>query len=228
MPNTTDNKKTKIPQGTRRRVDKTMLRIDEIHKWAQSLEEETILDLFTRASIPAQPDGYPSSTSYNRVSGGSTSEDGISRSVESHFTKTHDDQGKRLRSPDPVLDQAKAIERAVAEAHRYMHSVLDLFSYINVVIEDKAEEKNNRQTSTPCAIEGCVLPAEKSGLCINDYNDWWKHGSPDRARWLMFKNKTRNNDTDEKNRPTPVLLVPECPPPSPGKEAIRGPHAPKK
>jgi hypothetical protein len=103
--------------------------------------------------------------------------------------------------PDELRETVRGIERNVQEAERLLAAVVDSLSYIAEV----DEETQGRASSLPCEV--CLLlPATKAGWCGGCYQGWDEdHGRPDRARYVMWKQETKNSEG--------LLLVPECPPP---------------
>ena len=101
---------------------------------------------------------------------------------------------------DELRETVRGIERNVAEAERLLAAVVDSLSYIAEV----DEETQGRSSSLPCEV--CLLlPATKAGWCEGCHRDWeQEHGRPDRARYVMWKQETKNSEG--------LLLVSECPP----------------
>ncbi len=114
------------------------------------------------------------------------------------------------RRKDPVADDLKRLNRDLEEAESRLRAAVARLDGI----DKKVEEKVERAVSTPCSV--CQqLPASKAGYCPGDYLDWWRHGRPERSLWELYRRKEVNSEG--------ILLVPECPMPSPGNVAAVGP-----
>ena len=191
-----------LSKSAQRRADGIIASVVGIKTVIAKIEDKQIVDLVRRASIPIGRDAYPTNSMPEYSSGGSTS-DPTGRIASSKADKDKeptDNLGRSAKNLERVLKQA---ESAVLDAVGILENELRVL-----------EKKKERPTSVPCPI--CLVhPAEKAGWCISDYNDWWRHGSPDRAIWEMYARKDAAEDGS--------LRVPECPPPSGNNKAIRGP-----
>jgi hypothetical protein len=198
----------KISKGVQNRVTGIVKQLDNIAKYIGLIDEPQITELLRRASIGSTPDGFGPGKSLGEGGGrGGSTEDGISRPTESMALN-------QRRTVDPVKAQAKKIQDWIWNAEADLADAVDALKYINIQLEEEKE----RPTTVPCLV--CqLLPATKRGMCDSDYHDWWKHGKPDFQAWVFFKTKQRNQEN--------LLLVSECPPPSDGNKAIRGPHKAK-
>ena len=197
----------KLSMSSRKRVERIMERIRRIQSDSFKITEPQIAELVRRDAIPSRPDGYPSDSMPEHSSGGS------------HGDKT---MATVLQREQHRTDELRA--RLVKIEQLSMHADVALSSLNNTVHYEtvKVEREKGRQGAAPCSI--CLeLPAQISGWCNPCYQDWWSHGSPDRPFWEMFKRE----DTVRVGHDD-ILKVPECPPPSAGSTARRGPHAEKK
>ena len=192
----------KLSKGSTQRLKIIKDHITAITLAVTSLPESEIEDLVRRAAIPTARDGYPANSMPESTSGGGTSDPtGTTATSRINSKEVSDYLGKSLKS----------LERSLT------HAVKDLLDAQGILdnIDRAIEKKKERPTSVPCSI--CLeLPAEISGWCRPDYNDWHKHGSPDRVIWEMYKRRDIDKDTDQ-------LRVPECPPPGGDRPAVRGP-----
>lgn len=183
-------------------------RLDSIQASVGRLDEDVLTELFRRASISSTPDGFPATAVADRTSGSKSSDDGIGRPTEELALRNI--QGYRVQ--DPVRKLADRILNLIRLADFNLEDALTALEHNQFSVE----EAKQRPTTIPCLV--CQeLPAEKAGFCVNCYNDWWKHGKPDRHLWILYRTQTRNS------HPENLVLVDECPPPSQGNEAIRGP-----
>lgn len=194
----------KISRSTRNRIDSILEQLDHIATNAGRLTEDSITELIKRASISSAVDGFGPGGSLDGGSRGNSSSDGISRPTESAAL-----QEPRL---DPVKAEAKRIQNWIWEADRDLADAVQSMKYINLKVE---EEYGKPIESSPCLT--CPAAAEKRGMCNSCYTDWYRHGRPDQPRWVLFKTQARNSDNP------PAVLVLECPPPSTGNSATRGP-----
>jgi hypothetical protein len=100
------------------------------------------------------------------------------------------DLSMRQKNPgDPLRDELKRIEKKI-------FSIEDLSRQVNESIEamnSTVEKKRGRQTTTPCS--ACqILPAVRTGFCENCFYEWLDAGSPDKTRWHLYKNETKNRE----------------------------------
>ena len=191
-----------LSKSAQRRVDGMTDALTGIQTVAAKIDPKQITDLIRRASIPIGRDAYPTNSMPEHSSGGSTS-DPTGRIAASRADKDTVPGDRLGRS-------AKDLERVLKQAEKL------LLDAVGIIENDlrSLEKKKERPASVPCAI--ClVAAAEKAGWCTPDYNDWWRHGSPDRVLWEMYARKDADADG--------LLRVPECPPPSGENKAIRGP-----
>lgn len=189
-----------LTRTAKRRISSIMESLSEIIKSATVVEESAVTELVRRASIPTAPDSFPSNSLPGHVSGSGTGSSAVESAVIA----------RENQREDTVIRDLRKLERGLRDAESNVRDAVGILSNVDREIEEKRE----RAVSDPCSI--CLeLSADKSGWCINDYNDWWKHGQPDRLIWEMFKREDRDSDG--------VLRVPECPAPSNENVAIRGP-----
>jgi hypothetical protein len=168
----------------------------DIANLAAKIDSHRVTDLVRRASIPSGTDGYPSNSMPEHSSGGS------------HADPTFMAATARPARRDEQQQSLKYMEKDLSKAEKFLRGALGVLDNQ----QRKDADKRARPATVPCLV--CeLLPAEKSGYCMNDYNDWWKYGKPDRLLWEMFKREEMDSDGN--------LRVPECPPPT--GEAIRGP-----
>jgi len=191
-----------LSKTSQRRVDGITAALGGIKTTLAKIDESQIADLIRRSAIPIGRDGYPSTSMPEHSSGGSTS-DPTGRTAAAGADKD--------RQPNDTIGRAaKNLEREIKKAEK---SLLDAAGILENELRNLSKKKE-RPSSVPCSI--CLTnAADRAGWCTPDYNDWWRHGSPDRAIWEMWSRK----DADENG----VLRVPECPKPSSENKAIRGP-----
>lgn len=174
--------------------------ISEIFKSISVIREPEVTELVRRASISVTPDSFPTNSLPGHVSGSGTGSSAVESAVEARASQRE----------DSVLKDLRRVERGLRDAESTVRDVVGILGNVDREIETKRE----RVVSDPCPI--CLeLPIAKAGWCDPDYTNWLRYGKPDRAIWEMFKREDRDSDG--------VLRVPECPPPSNGNEAIRGP-----
>ena len=173
---------------------------ERVGNLARQIDDTRVKELVRRCSIPIQPDGYPSNSMPEHTSGGSGADPTFGTVLASERPRR-----------DPVAADLRRLFRDLDEAESRVRAAIARLDGI----DHKVEARIQRQESTPCSI--CLqLPAAKSGYCASDYQDWWRHGRPDRAIWELFRRKEVNSEG--------VLLVAECPPPSEGNVAAVGPY----
>lgn len=191
--------KQALSKNSLQRVERIMKQVDTIRSKAAHIDHPRVTDLVRRAAIPIARDGYPANSMPESTSGGSISDPTGSTALAPDRDVSGDLVGRALRNLENDLRRAEK-------------SVLDALGILDGEQRTLAKRKE-RPTSVPCSI--CLIQAAaKAGWCVPDYNDWYKHGCPDRNLWEMFKRR----DVDENG----VLRVPECPPPT-TRQAIRGP-----
>jgi len=196
----------RMSMTAKRRVAEVEKRLDNIQASVGRLDEDVITELFRRASISAAPDGFPATAVADRTSGSKSSDDGIGRPTEELALRNI--AGYRVQ--DPVKKVAERVLTLIREADFKLEDALTALEHAAFSVE----EAKQRPTTIPCLI--CQeLPAEKAGFCMSDYNAWWNHGKPDRQAWISYKTGLRNSNNE--------VLVEECPVPSAGNEARRGP-----
>jgi hypothetical protein len=173
---------------------------ESICNLARKVDDKRVRELVRRQSIPIQPDGYPSSSMPERTSGGGTSDPTLGTVL-----------AQEKNRQDPIAKDLRMLYRDLEKAESHVRSAVARLDGI----DQKVDEQLERRRTNPCSI--CLeLPAEKAGWCTPHYTDWVRHGKPDRAFWEMWKRRDVNSDGE--------LLLGECPAPSPGNTAIRGPH----
>lgn len=177
-----------------------LLRLEKSSVNLNTISEETLEDLVKRAAISVTPDGFASSSRLGDGSRGQSDVTPVEATMFAREKPPHDEVKKRVKHIETLLMfidvAANEIQLNIGEIYR------------------QEEEKANRPVvSTPCLI--CDAPAQKSGYCKPDYDNWANYGYPDRLRWEMFKKQTTSVDG--------IAMVPECPPPTPGRTARRGP-----
>ena len=193
--------KNTLSKGSQRRVESISAAIGGIKTLIEKINEKQIAELIRRSSIPITSDGYPSNSMPEHSSGGSTSDPTGSIAAG----KVDDKQQK-----DHLFRLAAQLEREIKRAEKNLTDAVGILEHDIRALEKKKE----RPASVPCSI--CqITAADRAGWCTPDYNDWWRHGSPDRLIWEMWSRK----DVDENG----ALRVPECPKPSGDNKAIRGP-----
>ena len=191
-----------LSKGSTLRLEAILGHVAEIKETILGVDDKRVAELVRRVAIPVSRDGYPANSMPEHTAGGGTSD-------PTGSTASGRVDGDRQDS-DGIGSSLKRLERVLA------HAVKDLLDAVGTLdnIDRNVQKKKERPTSVPCSI--CLeLPAEKSGWCMPDYNDWHKHGSPDRAIWEMFKRRDVDGDG--------ALRVPACPPPGGDRAAIRGP-----
>jgi hypothetical protein len=189
-----------LSRTAKRRVSSIMESIAEIFKSASVIEESAVTELVRRASISTTPDSFPSNSLPGHVSGSGTGSSAVESAVEARLNQRQ----------DSVMRDLRKLERGLRDAESNVRDAVGILGNVDREIEEKRE----RVVSDPCPI--CLeLSIEKAGWCVLDYNDWHKHGKPDRLIWEMWKRGDKDSDG--------VMRVPECPPPSNGNVAIRGP-----
>lgn len=192
-------------------------------------DQATITELLRRGEQSPEPDGFPGGGYGN---GGKSSD--VTTSTEAaalrglpNATKK-DANGNIVNNPDPddwsrhvVLDPIGDFISEIIERLTETYDIARILDKRRQVVLHAADSKRGREpVSAPCRI--ChEAAAVKGAMCTNDYNDWHDHGSPDRLLWEMWKHGTTKKDADTDGT---VLMVPECPPPSQGHTARRGPH----
>ena len=201
---------TKISRATQRRINHVIGDLDAIEVAASRIKNGAIETLFSRAAIPSCPDGFPPSTALDTKSSGGTP--GNSPTVGAACARNGEWNGKANRpSEDPLQRQARRFRELVEEAATAIKSAVGVLEEAKI----KVEKERGRTTTEPCLV--CKeLPMEKSGMCQKDYDNWCNYGRPDRAAWVAYHNTLKNSEN--------LILVSECPPPSPGNHARRGPH----
>lgn len=178
---------------------------NDLRNLLDKIDEKRVAELVRRVAIPVASDGYPTSSMPEHSSGGGHS-DPTSATATSAVDRERTDGNKRT---DPLSADLRHLESELAKAHKVLRGCVGVLDGVQRKLVEKAE----RPATVPCSI--CeTLPAEKAAWCMSDYNDWWKHGSPDRLLWEMY----RRQDVDDAG----VLRVPNAPPPSEGHTAIRG------
>src|ERR1035437_799003 len=196
----------KLSMSSRKRVERIMERIRRIQSDSFKITEPQIAELVRRDAIPSRPDGYPADSMPEHSSGGTHGDKTLATVLQREYKRT---------------DELRA--RLVKIEQLSMHADVALSSLNNTVHYEtvKVEREKGRQGAAPCSI--CLeLPAQISGWCRSDYDDWRNHGQPDRVIWGMY----RRGDTVKVGHDD-VLRVPECPPPSEGCKVRRGPFARK-
>lgn len=174
---------------SRKRVDRIMATAGDIAKLATKVDSHRVTDLVRRASIPSGTDGYPSSSMPESTSGGS------------HSDPTFTAATAPLDHSDPLQKDLKHLEKELAKAEKVLRGAVGVLDNL----QRKVAEKKARPATVPCSI--CeLLPAERSGWCLDDWNGWVAVGKPDRALYEMWSRE----DSDEDG----ILRVPICPPPT--------------
>src|ERR1035437_6405997 len=196
----------KLSMSSRKRVERIMERIRRIQSDSFKITEPQIAELVRRDAIPSRPDGYPSDSMPGHISGGSHGDKTMATVLQREYKRT-DELRRQLKH---IEDLAKYVDVGMGE-------LVNTVNYETV----KVDREKGRQGTTPCSI--CLeLPAQISGWCNPCYQTWWSHGSPDRPIWEMYK----RGDTVKVGHDV-IPKVPDCPPPSAGNKARRGPHAEK-
>ena len=191
-----------LSKSSQRRVNSILENLADAKKTLAAVDAKEITDLVRRVAIPIARDSYPANVLGDATSGG-----GISDPTGGTAAGNVD---REAAGTDWLTRQLKQLER---DAKRVAKDLLDIEGILSTEARG-IEKKKERPTSVPCSI--CQeLPAEVAGWCRPDYNDWHKHGKPDRQRWELFKRQDKSTDGE--------TLVAECPPPADGNSAIRGP-----
>lgn len=196
----------KLSRASKNRVDGIMQRLAAVQIAAHSISEEQITELMRRDAIPFRPDGYSTNSMPEHTSGGTFS----SRTETVALQEAH---------------RTNELRRVVRHLEKLaMHADVALNEFVNTLnyAHQVDEEIKSPVTTTPCLI--CEeLPAEVSGYCRKDYDNWRNYGQPDRELWKMFCHQTTKKLEDGSHET--VVMVPDCPPPT--TEARRGPWAAK-
>lgn len=200
---------SRLSRGAQKRVEYISSGLDTALFLIGKLDEDTITEIVRRASIPSRPDGLPRSTALGEKGSGG---DPFTSSTEgAAFARNPDwnEQGERPRPHrDPIQRLSENLERGVGDV---VNTLRNLVGKIEVMDLQEAKHKE-RPTTSPCAV--CEASAEKAGYCRPHYDNWCDYGKPDRLVWEMWKRQDMEGD---------VLRVPECPKPSSGNKARRGP-----
>ena len=197
----------KLSMSSRKRVERIMERIHRVQSDSGKVTEAQIAELVRRDAIPSRPDGYPADSMPEHSSGGTHGDKTLATVLQREQHRT-DELRRQLKH---IEDLAKYVDVGMGE-------LVNTVNYETV----KVDREKGRQGAAPCAI--CItLPAQISEWCRPDYDNWQNHGKPDRALWAMFKRGDVVKVGHEE-----VLRVPDCPPPSSGNTARRGPYASKK
>ena len=195
---------TKLNRTGQKRVARITDALKAIPKLVAAIDENMIVTLAKRSSISTEPDGYPSN-----------SMPGYSRGKSSNTPV----EGAWLARMKPVRDESSyrlsQIESNLNNAIQELVYVQEALSYVFV----SEESLKGRQTSSACLI--CNASAQQAGFCLTDLTEWQAHGQPDRHRWILYRTEAMTDNRDE----DPQLLVPDCPPPSPGHTALIGPYS---
>lgn len=198
----------RLSHTAKKKIEEIGKALDRITANAGRLDEALVEELFRRASINSQPDGFPVTAVADRTSGSKSSDDGIGRPTEALALRNI--KGKKIQ--DPIKKLADRVLELVREADFALEDVLGALERNKFEVEDARQ----RPTTIPCLV--CELPAQKAGFCMPHYHDWWDHGKPDRQAWISWKTQAVNSD-----KPHPQILVENCPAPSSGNKARRGP-----
>ena len=190
----------KLSRTARKRLDRINDHLESGSLGINKITTEVLEDLVGRAAISSTPDGYSSSTRLGDGGRGSSDTTSTEATVLAREKPIRDELSKRVKHIESLIT---FIDVAQAEIHLNIGEIYRV-----------EEEKKKRVVSTPCLI--CDATAEKAGYCKADYDNWDNYGRPDRLRWEMYKKDTTSIDG--------VLMVPECPPPSAGRTARRGPY----
>jgi hypothetical protein len=180
------------------RLNRVSTSIENINKFLVRLRMDHLEELFRRDQIGV--DTYASSgtgssiVAFNR--GASPELTPTERAAErnSGFPNTGRKQG------DPVRNEIKKIERDIFKAEEHVRMAVESLTFLRSGVE----KKRGRETTEPC--EACgILPIVKTGFCSPCYLEWVENGSPERQRWVAYKNATRNSEGR--------ILVPDPPAP---------------
>ncbi len=205
-----DTRTTKQAENLARKVEhaRTML---------AKFDQPTITELLRRGQLTSEPDGFPGGGTSNgsKSSDETTATEAAALRGLPNDANEPDDWSKHAVL-DPIADLITEITQRLGE----VHDIARIIDKKRQVVMFAADSKRGREQVTSACRICHELPAVKGAMCTNDYNDWWKHGSPDRLAWEMWKLQTTKKDADTNGT---VLMVPECPPPSAGRTAIRGP-----
>ena len=155
--------------------------IDNVNKSLGLLKVDHLEELFRRDQIGV--DTYA-------ASGTGSSIVAFNRGSNPELTPTEraaENNGFKKKRSDPVREETKKIERDIFKAEEHLRMAVESLTELRSGVE----RKRGRETTTPC--EACgILPIAKTGFCNECYLDWLDNGSPDRQRWVAYKNGTRN------------------------------------
>lgn len=200
----------RLSRGQQKRIHYIMSTLESVTYLASKVDEDTITDLVQRAAIPSRADGLPSNTRLGERGSNSGSETSSTEGAVFARNPEFDNQPQRSQQ-DPIQRQLHKVEKWVGDAEASLKAIVASIEYTGA----KLEEKRQRPTSVPCPI--ChELPVEKGGYCSPDYYKFVDYGRPDRLLWEMYQRQDRDA--------TGALRVPDCPPPTKGNTARRGPH----
>lgn len=193
----------KLSKSSRRRVDNMVEHLEQGSLNLNKISQDTLEDLVGRAAISSVPDGYSGNT---RLGDGSRGTTEITPTEATVFARENP-----IR--DELTQRVKHIEQLIlfidVAAREIQSNITEIFRV--------EEEKKQRIISTPCLV--CKInTAEKAGYCRPCYQNWYEYGCPDRLKWELYKNQTKNIDG--------LIVVEECPKPRVGKSARLGPWRP--
>ena len=195
----------KLSRRAQNRIKSNIALLEEINTLADSISETAITDLVRRDAIGIGHDSLPAN-SMPEFSGGGGFGGSSTESAALHgLTPSHlalpdnwDERDAKAVSADKVRVKLNFIEQCLRTARNALKDASGEIEYLNI----KTETIKGRNMSTPCDV--CqVLPAQKAGWCLKDFNAWHEDGRPDRTIWVMWKRGDRNSEG--------LLLVPNKP-----------------
>jgi len=198
----------KLSRRAQQRVKTDIALLEEINTLADSISEAAITDLVRRDAIGIGQDSLPANSMPEFSSGGgfggsSTESAALKGLPGEKSTAGTDDWNARdakAANADTVRVKLKFIEKCLMDARNALKNAAGEIEYLNI----KTEEAKGRNFSTPCDVCG-VLPAQKAGWCMKDFDAWDLDGRPDRTIWVLWKRGDKNSEG--------LLLVPNKPKP---------------
>lgn len=172
-----------LNQRAQQRLKRVQESLESTNKFLARLKVDHLEELFRRDQVGV--DTYA-------ASGTGSSIVGFSRGSNSELTPTEraaENNGFKKKQSDPVRDETKKIERDIFKAEEHLRMAAESLTFLRSGVE----KKRGRETTTPC--EACgILPQVKTALCGGCWIEWCENGSPDRQRWVAYKNAIRNSE----------------------------------
>jgi len=181
----------KLNRRSQQRLKRMVASVDSLNNLLAEIKVEDLEDFVRRDVIVVNPYEVSQSSDFNSRSNGQNGSSIVERSVIARL------EGRNLS--DPVREKVLEIELQILEAEKFLRAAVVSIDFLKRGVE----RKKVRQTSNPCEI--ClVLPAIKSGMCMNCQIEWVEAGAPDRFRWKAYKHELTSSDGK--------ILVKERPP----------------